>query len=252
MDFTKHKRIFFSIAFSLLASCASVKNPKDPLEPFNRAVYSFNHSVDYVIIRPVAIIYDTLTPNFAQKGVSNFFYNFYEPTRIINDILRGEFVHAAHDFGRLIINTSIGIGGLFDVASNVDLPRHRSDLGMTFAKWGYRESTFIMIPILGPTTIRDGIGYFFDIYAFSPWLYIKPPSLSWSLYGLEMMQTRAGFLPTDEIIQNAMDPYAFVRDAYLQKRRSELAQTVKNYYDVNKEISGSHSAADSTDTFVPE
>lgn len=247
------KRIFKSIAlgsvFFILVSCATVKNPNDPLEPFNRAVYSFNHSVDYVIFRPLAIIYDTLTPNIAQKGVSNFFYNFYEPTRIINDILRAEFTHAAHDLGRLVINTSVGIVGLFDIASNVGLPRHRSDLGMTFAKWGYRESTFIMIPIFGPTTFRDGIGYVFDIYAFSPWLYINPPSVAWSLYGVEMLHKRAELLPADELIRDAMDPYVFVRDAYLQKRRSELAQTVKGYYDEKKE---SKTSTYSTDTFVPE
>src|SRR3990167_1296843 len=94
--FTIIKYTGLSLSFFLLSSCATVKNPKDPLEPFNRAVYSFNHSIDYVIFRPIAIIYDTLTPNFAQKGVSNFFYNFYEPTRIINDVLRGEFQHASH------------------------------------------------------------------------------------------------------------------------------------------------------------
>jgi len=219
------------LVFSLLSGCVSTRTPSDPLEPFNRTVYHLNRGLDKVLFRPLAIIYNTILPNFAQRSVNNFFYNFYEPSRVINDFLRADFKHAAHDSGRLIINTIVGIGGLFDVASEVGLPRHRSDFGMTLAKWGYQNSTFIMVPIFGPTTIRDGVGYLFNLYAFTLWPHIQPPSLAWTLYGVDLVHHRAALLSTDDLIKEAMDPYAFIRDAFIQKRHSELAQIIEGYGD---------------------
>jgi len=222
--------VLVSTILALLTSCAHVKNPDDPLEPFNRAMYKVNHGLDTVIFHPLATVYDTVLPNFAKRGVNNFFYNFYEPTRIINFLLRGEFTHALEHTSRFAVNTTVGIGGLIDIASTrMKLPRRRSDLGMTLAKWGYKNSTFIYVPIFGPTTFRDGLSYLVDIYAFSPWLYIQPPSVAWTMYSVELLHTRAELLPTDKIIKEALDPYAFVRDAYLQKRRADLGQAIEAF-----------------------
>lgn len=225
------RAVLLTLVIATLASCAHVKNPDDPLEPFNRTMYKINHNLDTLIFHPLAFIYHATMPNFAKRGVNNFFYNFYEPTRIINFLLRAEFNHALEHTGRFFVNTTVGIGGLFDIASaRMNLPRRRSDLGMTLAKWGFRESTFLYVPIFGPTTFRDGIGYLIDIYAFSPWPRINPPSLVWTLYGVELLHRRAKLLPTDSLIEEAIDPYAFIRDAWLQKRRSELRQVIDDYY----------------------
>jgi len=213
------KKILIIITAIIIAGCATKTpdNPQDPFETYNRAMFGFNRSIDKWIIIPVAEVYDTILPNPAKTGVSNFFDNVMESSRIANDVLQFQIGWAIADTWRLIFNSTIGIGGLFDVATHFGLEKRTQDLGLTFAKWGAKNSPYFVIPILGPSTIRDGVGLFLD-YWVTPYPYIDPWYLRWGLLSLHYVTIRADMLPTEDLINEAFDPYVFVRDAYLQRR----------------------------------
>lgn len=222
----------------LLVSCATTQN-EDPFEKFNRSAYLLNTTVDNYLFRPLADIYNTAMPNPVIKGVNNFFSNTMEISRIANDLLQADFGDAVSDFSRLAINTTIGIGGIFDVATHAGLTKHRNDFGITLAKWGYTNSAYLVIPLLGPMTVRDSFSLAVDYYALNPVSYIDSEQIRFSLLGLGKVHYRSKFLTADKVIKDAFDPYVFVRDAYLQKRRAMI----------NKVVLGHHAAED---TFVHE
>ncbi len=208
-----------------LTGCAhKATDPSDPYEGFNRAMFGVNRVIDTVALKPAAKVYNFVTPNCLQKGITNGFDNIYEITTFPNDVLQGKVKFALVDMWRLIINSTIGIGGLFDVASRMGLPKHYQDFGMTLAYWEgtAKPAPYLVLPLLGSTTFRAGFGKIFDLAA-SPWPY---GDFSTFIYPqiLNYVSFRSNLLPADPLIWHSFDPYVFVRSAYLQ-RRSDLLET---------------------------
>ncbi len=218
------KRNIIPLLLSMLAAgCAKTPtNPEDPLEGYNRTVFAFNMSVDHLVIRPVAQTYNFVMPQRAQMGVTNVTKNIWEMNTFINDILQANFKYLVVDFWRTVINTTAGIGGLFDVATRAGIPPHVETFGLTLAKWrGGKQSPYFVIPILGPATITNGIGYAFDYYT-SFWPYLKDQDINYIYWGVTLINFRSQLLPSDKLVETAFDPYAFVRDAYMQKDRERI------------------------------
>lgn len=209
------------LLFALLGGCATTTtNPRDPLEPFNRGVYQFNETLDKYVLKPVAQGYQFVLPQPIRTSVGNFFSNINDVTVMINNILQGKFLHALDDFGRVAINTSIGLLGFLDIASEAGLPKHEEDFGQTLGLWGLGEGPFIMLPFFGPSTGRDAVGrvgdYFTDILT-----YVDPTRARNQLWGTRVVDTRAQLLDASKVLEAAaLDPYEFLRDAYLQRRRN--------------------------------
>lgn len=210
-----------------IAGCASTggtapeeprqKNP-DPIEGFNRGVFQFNRAIDRNALRPVAVAYHDYTPGWLQTGVSNFFQNLFYPTTIANQFLQGKFKQGGQDTARFLINSTLGWGGVLDVASGARLPVHDEDLGQTLGWWGVPPGPFLMIPLLGPATVRDAPSRFADTYT-QPFRWYNADNERWFSLGLSLVSTRASLLPLDRLVDEAYDPYVFVRDAFLQRRQ---------------------------------
>lgn len=204
----------------LLVGCSttnSTASKEDPLEGLNRKIYTFNCFVDKGVIRPIAKGYDFIMPNPAQKGVTNFFDNINEIPNVANDILQVRIAWALVDSWRFILNSTIGIAGLVDMASIMGLPKHKQDFGLTLARWGYKNSTYLMLPILGPSTVRDTLSIPANVIL-SPLYYLKPRRDAIALEVINVINTRANLLATDRLLDEVFDQYIFIRDAYLQKR----------------------------------
>jgi len=203
----------------LLSGCVAVgPNPDDPYEKINRKIYSFNAVFDEYILKPPAKFYAFAVPAPVRAGVNNVYNNINMFPTVANDLLQADFQQAILDTWRFIINSSMGIAGIFDVASLCQLPPHENDLGITFAKWGDKHSPYIIIPFLGPSTIRDGFGLMFDYTFFTPYPYIHQDYMIESVLGFRYVDLRSRMFDTDKFISAAPDPYAFMRDAYLQHR----------------------------------
>jgi phospholipid-binding lipoprotein MlaA len=214
------------VVLSLLSvGCATQSNakrdPRDPLEPFNRASYKFNDAIDRAVLKPVAKGYKWIAPQFVETGVSNFFSNLGQPTVIVNDLLQAKFVPALSDTGRLLMNTTLGVGGLFDPASSAGLDKHDEDLGQTLGKWGIPSGPFLMVRLFGPSTVRDGIGSVGDIYT-DPVHYVERDKIRYGLVALRLINLRARLLDTDKTLEQTFDKYAFIRNAYLQRREYQV------------------------------
>ena len=211
------------LALILLSGCASVPGPKDPRDPFesyNRAMFSFNEALDENLLEPVAEAYKENIPEVAQTGVSNFFSNIDDFFVFINDLLQFKFGQAASDFSRLVWNTTIGLGGLIDVASHMDLPKHNEDFGQTLGAWGIGDGPYFVLPFLGPSTIRDTAGIYVQA-PHHPINDIEDSETFWATTALFTVDTRAQLLGASKVVDEAaLDNYLFIRDAYLQRRRS--------------------------------
>ena len=194
----------------------------DPLEGFNRAMFAVNEGLDTVVIKPVAQVYDFAVPLPAKAGVGSFFGNIADIRNVLNNALQGKLADAGNDFGRLLINSTVGIFGLFDVASELGLEKHDEDFGQTLAVWGWTESDFLFLPILGPRTVRDTGGWVVDAYTDPTWYTLrKSVAARNTLVALRFVDVRASLLPSDKVVEEAaLDKYAYVRDAYLQRRRN--------------------------------
>lgn len=202
-----------------LVGCMQVgPNPDDPYEKINRKIYAFNVNIDKYILKPPAEAYAKIVPSKIRAGVNNVYNNLNMMPTIANDILQADLQSTIKDSWRFIANTTIGIGGIFNPASTFGLPPHSNDLGLTFAKWGDKKSPYIMLPFLGPTTIRDGVGLMFDYTFFTIYPYLHSDPLIYSILALRYIDLRAQMLDTDKLINLSMDKYAFIRDAYLQHR----------------------------------
>jgi phospholipid-binding lipoprotein MlaA len=195
----------------------SKRVPQDPWESWNRGVYKVNDALDRAVAKPLARTYVRVVPQTARTGVGNFFDNLGMPTVMINDALQGKFLASAADLGRLLVNTTFGLGGLFDPATPMGLPHNKEDFGQTLGVWGVHPGPFVELPLLGPSDLRDAPGKLVDAYT-NPHQYIRNTGVKWGLYGLYLVDTRAALLPLDDTLKNVYDPYAFVRDAYLQRR----------------------------------
>ncbi len=218
----KNVLITFALA-SILVGCASTAN-KDPLEGINRGVYKFNDVADRAVIKPVATAYKTVTPSPIRKGVSNFFSNIGTLTTIINDLLQLKFAHAFTDAGRFVINSTFGIAGLIDVASMDNIEKRNEDFGQTLGHWGVDTGAYLVLPFIGPSTVRDTAGLVVDTVTSDPITYthnIGEIRLHNQLRTAQLIDKRTQLLDATDIVDNAsIDPYAFLRDAYLQRRAS--------------------------------
>jgi len=208
------------ISIFILTGCSSAKNPNDPFEPFNRGMYKFNDAVDKAVIKPVAKGYDTVMPTAGKVMVTNFFSNLDDVIVTANDLLQFKFEQALSDGLRFVVNTTIGVLGLIDVASKTGLVKHHEDFGQTLGKWGIGNGPYLVLPILGPSTLRDGIGLYADSFE-NPTNQIDHIPTRNQVYIADGIQIRAGLLDKEEVIDEAViDRYEFLRDAYLQHRRS--------------------------------
>ncbi|MDP3537126.1 MAG: VacJ family lipoprotein [Azonexus sp.] len=197
-------------------------NPRDPYEGFNRAMYSVNEAVDKFAAKPVAQVYDKAFPLPVKAGVGNFFGNVGDLWIGVNGALQGKFGDAGIDLGRLLVNSTVGIFGLFDVASELGLEKHDEDSGQTLAVWGVGDGAYLFWPIIGPRTMRDTAGWMIDSYVDPVWR-VRPISVRNSLVALRFVDIRASLLPADKVVEEAaLDKYAYVRDAYLQRRRNQI------------------------------
>ncbi len=214
--------VFLSLFF---AGCASAPNAKrdgrDPLERVNRASYKVTDVVDRAVLRPVAKGYKAIAPQFVETGVSNFFSNLGQPTVIVNDLLQAKFRPALSDTGRFLMNTTFGVAGLWDAATDLGLEKHDEDFGQTLGKWGMPSGAYLFIPLFGPSSVRDGIGSVADIYT-DPIHYVERDAWRYGLQGMNLIDTRARLLETDQTLQNTFDKYAFIRNAYLQRRQYQV------------------------------
>ncbi len=216
--------VIASIVLALmLAGCASQGN-KDPLEGLNRGIYKFNDTVDKAAIKPIAGAYKAVLPTPVRSGVNNFFSNLNTFVSAINNLLQFKFGNAFSEAGRFVINSTFGIAGIMDVASWDKVEKHPEDFGQTLGRWGVGNGAYLVLPFLGPSTLRDTGGLVVDTLAFDPITYIEEPATRNSLRGLKLIDKRAQFLPGSDLLDEAaLDPYAFMRDAYIQRRATQDA-----------------------------
>jgi phospholipid-binding lipoprotein MlaA len=215
------------MVLALLGGCASTgatqaKNPRDPWEGMNRGLYKFNDVVDRATLKPAAKGYKKVTPEWFRRGVGNFFSNLQYPATIINQLLQGKPKLAARDTGRLLTNTLLGFGGILDPASRVGLEKNDEDLGQTLGAWGVPSGPYIMLPFLGPTTLRDAPSSFAEFFI-DPLTYADVKwEVLWGARALDIVDVRAQYLSLDPVIERSYDPYAFVRNSWLQRREYQV------------------------------
>ncbi len=219
-------RLFCLLSLALLATgCATAPgrtNGDDPWQKVNRGVYKFNDTLDRAALKPVAKGYVKITPRWFRAGVGNFFSNLTYPVTMVNEFLQGKGRLGVRDTGRFLVNTTIGIGGLFDVATRMGLEANDEDFGQTLAVWGVGSGPFLNLPFFGPSSLRDAPSRVVD-YFLGPLTYIDEPwELEWSLRALDLVHSRAELLPLDDTLKRAYDPYAFTRDAWIQRREFKI------------------------------
>jgi len=221
---------WLAIAAMLVGCAASPKNP-DPFESYNRRIYYFNKSIDKTVIKPIAFGYDRVLPSAMKAGVRNVFSNLEELPIIGNGLLQGRLHHAASAAARFMVNSTIGVGGLFDIATYGGLVKQQADFGQTLDKWGYHDSAYLVLPLLGPSTVRDTVGRLGD-FGMSVWPHLNKNRYWWMAKGLEGLSMRAELLKREKILNAAaLDEYKFVRDAYLQRRQNLLMRGSNNQRD---------------------
>lgn len=208
----------------LLAGCASApkdvqSHPRDPWEPYNRQVFAFNRTVDRYIWRPLARGYLTVAPKFVEVGVSNFFTNLSYPIDIVNLLLQGKPAASGKALGRFAVNSTLGVLGLVDVASRMDIPKYNEDFGQTLAVWGWEGSPYVVLPILGGASLSQTIGYVPDYYFNVGWREIEDETWQTGLALLNVVSLRALVLPTSKNLRTTYDPYSLYRDTYFQRRQ---------------------------------
>lgn len=195
----------------------------DPHEGFNRAMFAVNEGLDTVLVKPVAQAYDFAVPLPAKASVGSFFGNIADIRNVLNNALQGKVADAGSDLGRLLINSTVGILGLFDVASEMGMPKHEEDFGQTLAVWGVGDGPYVFLPIIGPRTTRDTFGWMVDEAVDPVWWGIDNMAVRNSAAALRFVDIRASLLPADKVVEEAaLDKYAYIRDAYLQRRRSQI------------------------------
>lgn len=252
-----HKRCKKSLLMLLttltLTGCAHKgTNPVDPYESFNRKVYRFNGAVDNAVLKPTAKLYRAVLPGFVRKGVNNFFNNLDMVPSVANDILQAEGKWFIKDSWRFFINSTIGIGGLFDVAQKFSLPAHYNDVGLTLAKWGDKNSPYLVIPFLGPSTIRDGMGMIYQFTLWSPYVYINNDPVAYGLAGLRYIDLRTQLLDSESIMDEALDKYTFMRDAYLQHRQYQMSHSAMDSGPIYAAASTNGKTADAPSDYIDE
>lgn len=217
--------VMISLLFISGCSTLSVKDDptkhvaSDPYEGLNRSIYSFNRGADKIVLRPIARAYDATLPKPAKTGVSNFFSNLREPLNILHNLLQGKPDRALDSTFRFAVNSTVGVLGLFDVAQHYDVNPANEDMGQTLAAWGVTPGPYLMLPILGPTNFRDGIGRLGDAAIYYPINEISDSSgVRTGLVFLDVVSFRASLLRNDRILESQVDEYAFLKSAFEQQR----------------------------------
>jgi phospholipid-binding lipoprotein MlaA len=208
------------LAGALLSGCATVANPdpRDPLESYNRGMTNFNEQVDAMVLKPVAIAYQDIAPAPVRTGVSNFFANIGDVWSFVNNVLQLRAEAAASTFMRVNVNTFMGIGGVLDIASELGIDRYKQDFGLTLGRWGVGTGPYLVLPVLGPSTVRDTFALPVDMKG-NVVSYVDPVSARNTLYALRVVDTRANLLRAGSVLDSAaLDKYSFTRDVFLQVR----------------------------------
>lgn len=216
IEYRVRKSIAIFVCFIFITGCASSKNPNDPYENYNRPMFKFNMKVDHYLIRPAAVGY-TYVPEPLRDGISNFYNNLRDFISLANDILQLDGMNTMQTIMRISLNSTIGILGIIDVSSSLGLPQYKNSFGNTMKRWGWVNSNYFIIPFLPVGTVRDQLGFIPDIY-FNPIFYIlNDPWLSWGIFGVNLLDARSQFLDQDKVLEQTLDPYATIRDVYLQR-----------------------------------
>lgn len=217
-------RMFVITALLGLQACASVphRDARDPLESFNRTVFGFNETVDKAVIKPVATGYKAVTPDWLRKGVGNFFNNLQDVWSAVNNGLQGRGQEFSDSVGRVMVNSTIGMLGVFDVASDLNIERHTADFGLTLGRWGVPPGPYVVLPILGPFTLREVAGLPVDMRGMPVYNIGDQDTRTW-LPIVDVVDLRAKYLNASDVLEGAaLDSYSFRRDAYLQRQRNIL------------------------------
>lgn len=235
---TRRLAVLFVLSGFILGGCASTGSPPalegeqvavinpDPYESFNRSVYDFNVAFDNAIGKPVAKAYVKVIPSPVRRGVTNFYYNLWEPSSIINATLQGKFHKAASSTARFLINSTVGLLGLFDVAAKLDVPRQEEDLGQTLAVWGVPDGPYLMLPFLGPSNVRDTSGFVVEWFTTDMVPYLWEGSEWVVAAGIRLVDARASVLGLEEALEFQVDPYLFLRESYRQSRLIQITDGV--------------------------
>jgi len=209
---------------ALLAGCATTGAgyAKDPWEGFNRGVFSFNDGLDKAVLKPVATGYQKVVPRFAREGVTNFYANLEDVGTSLNNLLQGKFKEGASDAGRVVVNTLLGVLGLWDIATPMGLEKHYEDFGQTLGWWGVPPGPYLVLPLLGPSTARDGPAKIIDPAWYWPRA-LDNDRLYWSLWALDKVNQRQILLQSEKVLDEAaLDRYTFIRDAWWQRRQNQV------------------------------
>jgi phospholipid-binding lipoprotein MlaA len=224
MRFTFLRLILVALAAATLGGCATTGEnaSNDPWEGLNRKTYAFNDAVDQAVLKPLAQGYVRTVPGFAREGVNNFFDNIEDVGTGLNNVLQGKPTEGASDLARFVVNTVFGVFGLWDIATPLGLAKHYEDFGQTLGVWGVEAGPYLVIPFLGPSTARDAPAKAVD----PSWYYgdlIDPEGLYWGTWVLDKIRIRANLLPSEGVLDAAaLDRYSFIRDAWMQRRRSQV------------------------------
>lgn len=213
-------RFALLLGMALLAGCATVANPdpRDPLESYNRSMTNFNEQVDALVLKPVAVAYQGITPAPVRTGVANFFSNLTDVWSFVNNVLQLRGEAAASTFMRFNVNTFFGLGGILDIATEMGIDRYRQDFGLTLGHWGVGTGPYLVLPVLGPSTVRDTLALPVDMKG-NLVSYVDPVSARNSLYALRAVETRSNLLRAGSVLDSAaLDKYSFTRDVFLQVR----------------------------------
>lgn len=217
-------RLLLALALAFLASACAHTGAQgepenvDPWEPFNRSMFRFNEKVDRAVLKPVAKGYKAVVPGGVRKGVGNVFLNLSEPTTIVNDLLQGKGNQAAHDFFRFVFNSTFGLLGWFDLATPLGMERHEEDFGQTFSVWGFARGPYLVLPLLGPSTVTDGVGLIPSTLYTDPRYAAGNTVRTYAIVGFNAVDTRARLLGASKVAALQLDPYVFRRETYLQRR----------------------------------
>ncbi len=213
--------LFAAVVAVSITGCATTGGePTDPLEGFNRGVYSFNKGVDRAFLKPVTQLYRNVAPDPLEDAVSNFFANIRDVISAVNSLLQFKLTHAVEDGARVAVNTTLGLGGLIDIASGFGIEQHPEDFGQTLGRWGMGSGPYLVLPLLGPSSLRDAPGQAVDALFIDPVIAINDVPVRNGLIGGRTLDKRSRLMRAERVLeQAALDEYSFVRDAYLQRRR---------------------------------
>jgi phospholipid-binding lipoprotein MlaA len=211
-----------AVALLLVGGCASTGDPRDPLESANRVVYQFNDGVDKLVMKPVAGAYRDWVPLPIRTGIGNFFSNLNDVIVALNNLLQGKIPAAINDIGRILVNTTLGVLGVMDPATELGIEKNNEDFGQTLGYWGLGDGPYIVLPFLGPSSARDTVGWAGDFYSW-PVTHLDSERARYALTGLRFVHARSELLDASKLLETAaLDPYEFMRDAYLQRRRNHV------------------------------